>query len=161
MIRHLAPLCAAVALAACTPSHPTTASGPIPAGPTPVRASFDRTWESARQVLQRRGVQLQGSTTAPVRNESGMLVGTLMGEFNPVPRFDLKSYTSDCGNDQTAIAHPVGDGDALYAVTVQGDSLTSMIHVTISVTEAGFTCTTRREFEAATQGDIKSMAEAR
>lgn len=146
---------------ACAPPQPTTASGPVPAGPTPVRASFDRTWDAARRLLQQRGVQLEGSTKAPVRNEAGMLVGTLMGEFNPVPRYDLKVYTSDCGSDRVAIAHPVGDGDAHYAVTVQGDSVTSLIHVSIAVTEAGFTCTTRREFEAAAQGDIKTLAEAK
>lgn len=151
----------AVIGAACAPPQPGTAAGPIAAGPTPVKASFDRTWEAARQLLQQRGVRLEGATRAPVRNEAGMLVGTLMGEFNPVPRYDLKVYTSDCGNDQVAIAHPVGDGDAHYAVTVQGDSLTSILNVSVAVTEAGFTCTTRREFEAGTQVEIKQLAESR
>lgn len=147
--------------AACAPPQPSTASAPIAAGPTPVKASFDRTWDAARRVLQQRGVRLEGSSTTPVRNEAGMLVGTILGEFNPVPRYDLKVYTSDCGTETVALAHPVGDGDAHYAVTVQGDSLTSIINVSVAVTEAGFTCTTRREFEAGTQVEIKSLAEGK
>lgn len=152
---------AALVGAACAPAAPATPAGPIPAGPTPVRASFDQTWAAARSVLQHRGVRLEGATRAPVRNEQGMLVGTLMGEFNPVPRYDLKVYSSDCGQDRPALAHPAGDGDAHYSVAIEGDSVTSLVHVTIAVTEAGATCTTRREFEAAAQGDIKSVAESK
>lgn len=150
---------AAILALACAPQTPAPAAAPVAGGPTPVRASFAQTWEAARQVLLRRGVQLQGSTRAPVPNEHGMFVGQLMGEFNPVPRYDLRLYSSDCGQDRTAIAHPVGDGDAHYSVAIQGDSVTSLVNVTIAVTEAGETCTTRRAFEAATQVDIKSLAE--
>jgi len=147
--------------AACAPAAPATPPGPIPAGPTPVRASFDKTWAAARSVLQHRGVQLLGASRAPARNDQGMLVGTLMGEFNPVRRYDLKVYTSDCGQDRPALAHPAGDGDAHYSVAIEGDSVTSLVHVTIAVSEAGATCTTRREFEAAAQGDIKAVAESK
>lgn len=151
----------ALLAAACAQPAATTAAGPIPAGPTPIRASFDRTWEAARQVLQRRGVRLEQATRDQVRNEQGMYVGTLRGEFNPVPQYDLKLYSSDCGQSRTGLAHPVGDGDAHYVVAIQGDSLTSLVHVSIAVTEAGEACTSRREFEAAAQGDIKAIAESR
>lgn len=151
----------AVAAAACAQPAPATPATPVPTGPTPVRASFDRTWDAARRVLTQRGVQLAGSTRGPAPEGNGMLFGTLLGEFNPVPRYDVKLYSSDCGQEVTGLAHPVGDGDAHYTVTVEGDSVTSMVHVSIAVTEAGEACTTRRTFEAAAQGDIKSVAEAR
>lgn len=150
----------ALAGAACAPAGPAPAA-PVPAGPTPVRASFGRTWDAARSVLKQRGVQLQGSTRKAAPSGNGMAVGTLLGEFNPVPRYDLKLYSSDCGEELAGIAHPVGDGDAHYAVTIEGDSVTSMVHVSIAVTEAGEACTTRRAYEAAAQGDIKSVAESR
>lgn len=146
---------------ACAPQTPSTDSAPVAAGPTPVKASFARTWEAAREVLQRRGVRLESASQQPVRNESGMLVGSLTGEFNPVAQYDMKLYSSDCGQDRMALAHPVGDGDAHYSVAVQGDDATSIVHVTINVTQAGEQCTTRRAFEAAAQVDIKSVAEAK
>lgn len=153
-------LIAALGLA-CAPQPTPEPAGPIPAGPTPVRASFSQTLEAARRVLQHRGVKLLGSSREPVRNEQGMLVGTLIGEFNPVPRYDLKLYSSDCGQDRPSIAHPAGDGDAHYTVSIEGDNATSLVNVKIDVTEGGEACTTRRAFEAAAQGDIKALAESK
>lgn len=133
-----------LALAACArPLKPD-----VERKPTPVNASFGRTWDAAVDLIAEANL-----TIDKIQRESGYL-STL-----PLTMRKLVGNPTqyDCGGSTD---QPAPATDALFNVVVRGDSTTSTVRVNVRYSRGATTCTSQGNREIDLEDAIRKRAEA-
>jgi hypothetical protein len=148
-VRIALPALAALA-AACVNARPAP---PVQRAPTPVAASFGRTWDAAIDAFAARNIPIRAIDRAS---------GFIVADATATPE---DTAYADCG---MYMGFPVDPTGAVYNVVVRGDSTRSSVRVTVrweAATGVGASttdkeCSTKGRWEAEVEAQIKARAEA-
>lgn len=141
-----------LALAGCTTIPPA----PAPTrAPSPVAASFDRTWSAAVDIFAEKNIGIR-----TIDRASGLIVGDPMsveGKNTTTP-YEF----ADCGQDMFE-GHP-WPTVAIYNVRVKGDTAASTILVSVrwlrQLGGESLTCTSKGVWESQFEESVRTRAQA-
>ena len=147
-LRHWFPICVLGIAAACTWQPPETY--PTPAAVS-IPASFGRVWDAVIDHFAEHNVPIK-----TIERASGIIATDAMA----VP-LSLSTQYADCGSD--ALIGPYTADLASYSIRVQGDSSSSTVRVTMSISSRGpaGTCSSKGQYEKDLIADIQSRTTRR
>jgi len=149
---------AALVVVACMPTPP---AAPIVREPTPVAASFGRTWDAVIDAFAAANTPIRA-----IERVSGFIAAERMS-MSDTPLAQPHEY-ADCGKTGSGLF--IAPHSAVYNVVVRGDSAQSTVKMTtrwtasttrlLSSTPVPIECSTKGHYETQFENLVKGRAEA-